>query len=155
MARYVRNPEVFGEDVMPLAIEAVGLGATAFANDKLVSPVVKQVVPVGTDSTTDKAVDAVTTGLTAWLLGEGVGMADRVFGRRVRRGGMLLAVGKVISIVLPGFSLSGSLPTSFSFPKIGASTAKTVAGASTNPALPAATTSNASLSALGVGSMGL
>lgn len=157
MARYVRrNPEVFGEDIMPLAVEAVGLAGTAVANDKLVAPVVKQVVPAG-NATVNKLVDAVTTGLTAWLLGEGVSMVDRPVGRQARKGGMILAVGKVFSAFIPAFSITGSIPTSFSFlgGSKSATTAKAVTGTTANPALPAATTTNANLSALGVGSMGL
>jgi len=114
MARRVHrnpaNPELFGEDLEPLAIEAIGLGLTAVVADKMVSPVVVGVVPKSS-ATLTKAVDAASTGLTAWLLGELISMANSRIGRLVRRGGMLLATGKGISILLPGFSLSGSLPT--------------------------------------------
>lgn len=114
MARRVHrnpaNPEVFGEDVEPLAWEAVGLGLTAVVNDKLVAPVIVGVVPKSS-ATITKAVDAAGTGLTAWLLGEAIGMINGRIGHLIRRGGVLLGIGKSISILLPGFSISGSLPT--------------------------------------------
>lgn len=166
MARFVAsrranpasNPSVFGEDVTDLAITAAGLGATAFANDQLVAPVVRNVTPSGSELTT-KAVDAGTTGVTAWLLGELVGMLDNATGRKVRRGGLILATGKLISAVVPGFSISAKIPNPpfltpgvVSAPKNGNGKPAMNGAAAGTPALPPAETT---LTRLGVGSMGI
>jgi hypothetical protein len=135
------NPTFFGEDLTPLAIEAVGLTLTAFTNDKVAAPLYQQIF-TNQGSVVGKAADAAGTGLSAWLTGEVVGLLfGSRFGRLIRRGGMLLGVGKGISIVLPGFSITGSLPSSFSlaFPQKAAAPAQSVAP-STLPASIAVTT---------------
>ncbi len=115
MARYV-NPDLFGEDLVPLVWEAVGVGATSVVADKVVSPIVNPLVAgfTGGSAMVGKLVDAIGTGLTGWLVGEAVGMIDSPIGRRMRRGGVLLAVAKGIGAFVPGFSLSASFPTSLS-----------------------------------------
>lgn len=106
------NPELFGEDVGALAWQAVGVGLTAYLNDRITRPLVQRFVPhvPSADSVTGKLVDAGTTGVTGWAAGEAASMVDRPIGRRIRQGGILLAVAKAISAFIPGFSLSGSLP---------------------------------------------
>lgn len=146
------NPSVFGEDVTDLAITAAGLGATAFANDMLVSPVVKQVIPAGTDMTA-KAADAATTGVTAWLLGQIVSMVDTSTGRRVRRGGLILATGKLISAVVPGFSISAKIPNPPFLTPSAAPAPKAMNGNGATLALPSAQPT--AVTRLGVGSMGI
>lgn len=110
------NPSLFGEDLAPLAVEAGGLSLTAWFNDKIASPFYSQILSFQGDVLA-KAADAIGTGLSAWLAGEAVGLLlGHRYGRLVRRGGMILGVGKGISIVLPGFSISGSLPSGFALP---------------------------------------
>ncbi len=104
------NPTFFGEDVETVAWQALGLGATAYGNDKLATPVLKNFIPVS-GGAMGKAVDALSTGITAWLLGEGVGMADKRVGKFMKHGGMILAAGRALSILIPGFSISATQPT--------------------------------------------
>jgi len=151
MARAIRNPSLFGEDLETVAIEAGGLALSSFVNDKLAAPFYRQLVAVQGDAL-GKAADAFGTALSAWLTGEGTGMVlgHRV-GRLVRRGGMILAAGKALSIVLPGFSISGSLPSGLSLPQLNL-------GGKAQAQLPAgqqAASTNGTLTRLGVGSMGL
>ncbi len=115
MARRV-NPDLLGYDVVELLEEGVGAGAVAMANDKFVSPMVRNMVPglYGSEPVA-KAVDAATTAGTAWGLGKIIGKMDRTIGRRIERGGALLAIIKGFSILVPGLSLNASLPTSLAF----------------------------------------
>ncbi len=134
------KPELFGEDVLPLAWEALGVGLAAFGNDRIVRPIVGQVVPLPAGGTGAKLVDAASTGVTGWLVGEGVGMVDGNVGRKLRRGGVLLAVAKAISAIIPGFSISATLPAPSWIPQIGAPAAKSNGngnGAATTAALAA------------------
>jgi hypothetical protein len=152
------NPDLFGEDLTPLAFEALGVGLAAFGNDKIVKPIVSQVMPGSMNSgMAGKLVDAGTTGLTGWAINEGVGMANKPIGNRIRRGGVLLAVAKVISAVVPGFSLSATLPSGLTnmVPAVSS-------GASSDAkALPAGSTTNAAAvqtatpAQIGVGKMGI
>lgn len=153
------NPVLFGEDLAPLAVEAGGLSLTAWVNDKLLAPVYGKLVAVQGEVLA-KTADALGTGLSAYLTGEAVAVLfGSRYGRLVRRGGMILGVGKGISIVLPGFSISGSLPTGFNIPglSIGNPPAKPALtngnGASANGNLPVAI-QQYSLSRIG-GDMGL
>lgn len=139
------NPNLFGEPAIPLIWEGVGLAGSAYVGDKLINPLMHQIVPLN-GSAIGKAVDAIGTGLSAWGLGEGIGMVDRAIGRALRRGGLILMWGKVLSIVVPGFSISGSIPTSFGFGLGTAAPAAKLNGA--NGVSPA-------LKSLGVGSMGV
>ena len=117
MARYIgghqANPNLLGEDVVGLAWEAAGLGLTAFVNDKLIAPIARQFSPSSMASgTMAKLVDAATTAASAWVLGTVTAMADSGIGRRIKRGGAVLAIAKVISVVIPGFAISASVPIS-------------------------------------------
>lgn len=105
------NPDLFGEDIGNLAWEAVGIGTTAVVNDKLLSPLVRNFMPgASSGNAMAKAIDAVTTAVSAWVTGEAVHFVSFPIGRKMKRGGMVLAVAKGISIFIPGFSLSASLP---------------------------------------------
>ncbi len=106
------NPAVFGEQVDDLFWQAVGLAGTAYVSDKIAGPLVGSVAPgLAANEMTGKAVDAVATGATAWVAGRVVGMASPSVGRLVRRGGVFLAVAKAISILVPGFAISASVPS--------------------------------------------
>ena len=142
MARFIKahrsNPEIFGEDVMALAFQGLGIGVAGLGNDKVVAPFVKGLVPAGND-TVSKLVDAVTTGATAFLVGEGVGMVDRKIGNDMKEGGMILAVARGITAFIPGYQLSETIPFS-----LGAGSTPPKPGSTnglanpTAPALPAA-----------------
>jgi len=112
VARFIRaNPALFGEDVGALAWTAVGVATSGVVNDKVVSPLVGRFLPQAFGSEMiGKVVDAFSTALTGWGLGEVVGMIDRRIGHRIRSGGVMLGIAKLISVVLPGFSLTGTLP---------------------------------------------
>lgn len=148
------NPDIFGEDVTGLLVTAGGAALTAAGNDKVVAPMIKGIVPgIYGSEFMAKLVDAGTTAGTAFVVGEVVGLIDRRQARRARYGGLIIAAGKALSSVLPGFGLSANLPSNFSLtlpffnkkelpaPANGASNG--------NPSIPASTR------ALGVGSMGL
>lgn len=105
----VQNPDLFGEDLVPLAYEALGVGLAAYGNDKIVAPIARQVVPIST-GTGGKLFDALTTAATGWAAGEVISMASSPIGRRVRRGGVLLGVAKALSAFIPGFAISAQFP---------------------------------------------
>jgi hypothetical protein len=124
MARFVhaRNPVyVGGEDLISLGWAAVGLTLSAYTNDKVVAPVTHRVfrtLPSG-DSFVGKLIDAVTTGMSSFVVGWVVGLVNRRVGRNMFHGGMILAAGKVISAFIPGFAISaqaGFLPSSLPLP---------------------------------------
>lgn len=142
------NPEVFGEDVGQLAWEAVGVGVAAFGSDRVVFPIARNVLPGASVGTAGKLVDAASTGVTGWLAGELVGRLNTAVGRRIRRGGVLLGVAKVISAFVPGFSISASIPAPASFPVFAAPQAPKALPANGNGVVRLETR-------LGVGSMGL
>lgn len=105
------NPDVMGEDVVRIGAMALGLGATAFLNDKVVHPIVNQLAPkLGSGQTGGKLVDAGTTALSAWGIGEAANLVDRRIARDMKIGGLILSGGKVISIPFPGFSISANFP---------------------------------------------
>ena len=149
------NPDVFGEDLAKLGWMAVGLAGASFVNDKLVSPIARQVLPgVAAGGATGKALDAGTTAATAWGLGEGIGMiAGAANGRYVKAGGLVLAAGKGISVVVPGFSISASVPAALSG-IVPSAAPKAVEGTNGKVvALPSAAANQTQR--LGVGSIGL
>lgn len=115
MARFVRhnpsNPEIFGEDIGPLFWQGLGVGLSAWGNSVLVYPLTSRVINPGpADSLLAKLLDAATTALSAWGVGELGGMLDASVGRHLRRGGLMLAVVKAVGSVVPGFSLQGTVP---------------------------------------------
>ena len=134
------NPDLFGEDVAGLLFEGFGIGLTAVVNDKAVAPITKSVAPSLTgDGTMAKLIDAGTTALSGWLLGEGVGMVDSRVGRDMKRGGILLAVARGVSAFIPGFQLSETIPLSLGDITSAKQAAPAVAGGATGsvPMLPA------------------
>lgn len=110
----VLNPEVFGADLGNAIWMSTGLALTAVGNDRIVQPFVQQLIPqLYSNEVVSKLVDSVTTFATAAVLGELVGRVNRPIGHRVHAGGAVLAGGKLISVVLPGFQISASLPQKF------------------------------------------
>lgn len=115
MAKYrsnPANPDILGADLEELALEGVvGVGGTAVLTDRLVSPLLRGIIPGATGSSmVGKLVDAAATVVAGWLGGWGVGM---IWGRAVKpiqRGAALLAVGKAVAAFLPGYSPLGPLP---------------------------------------------
>lgn len=117
MARFVRvrpnptNPELFGEDIGPLAIQGLGVGLSAWTNSVLVFPLASRVIhPGDPQGLLAKLFDAATTAVSAYAVGLAGEMLDTSVGRHLRRGGLMLAVVKAIGSVVPGFSLQGSVP---------------------------------------------
>lgn len=115
-----RNPDVFGEDLAALAWEAIGVGVAEVGDQRFAAPIIGTFVPLDSTSVAGKLLDAVTTGITAWIAGAVVNLVDRPIGRRIRRGGLLLATAKGISAFIPGVSLSGSIPVPASLPSVSA-----------------------------------
>lgn len=114
MAHY-RNPDVFGEDVVGLGWSALGLAFTAGLDDHVVAPALKPLTASFAGSgMAAKVVDSVSTGVSAFAIGEVVGMVDSAVGRRMKLGGMILAAGRFISAFVPGFQISSTVPTSVS-----------------------------------------
>ena len=151
MAKFLKsNPDIMGEDLGNLALLGIGMGVTAYGNDKLLSPVVSKMIPgMASSGIVQKLADSVTTGLTAWALRAVIGLADHGIARQMARGGLVLAVAKAISAFIPGFSLSANLslpsvPTVVQLnpPKNGTSNGTSTSGTQ-------------ALAKLGVGSMGL
>lgn len=152
------NPfDIFGEDVVTILWMAIGLAGTQLVDDKLVTPVIGPLIPASS-GVIGEVVDVITTGLSAWALGEIVSFADGHVGRRMRQGGMVLAGGKLIAIPVPGFKITGQI-TGFGINIPGLTSAsKTAAGAgSTALAGLGGTSSQAGnrLSSEGYGSTGL
>ncbi|MCL5111244.1 MAG: hypothetical protein M1401_20690 [Chloroflexi bacterium] len=131
MARTVRNPDIFGEDLTDLAAEFAGIAGTAIVNDKVVAPMTSKVISFASDTPEAKALDAGGTAVAAWGLGMGVGMLNKNWGRFVKRGGIMLALVKGISIFIPGFSLTGNIPV-FRLPAPAPAPAQQIAAASTS-----------------------
>ena len=125
MSRYIDNPKILGEDVGDVAVKALGIGATAFLNDKLVYPLVQRFTPVG-NVTIGKLIDTVSTYLSAWIAGQVTGFIDNSFGRDIQFGGVLLGTSKIITIVIPDFSISANFPDLGSFPFLTAANAASV-----------------------------
>lgn len=154
------NPALFGEDMTGLAAEAVGVGITAVAHDKITKPLALAVMPgVLSTGLVGKLVDAALTTVTGYLASEAVGLVAHNLARPVKRGAMVLAVGKALTAPIGGPPLlAGSLPfqiPSFSIPSL-------TSGTASAPALPAGTAYQTATAArpaentrLGVGSMGL
>lgn len=125
------NPDVLGFDAMTLAWEAIGVGVTAYGNDRVVAPMVSRVFPVG-NGVMGKLADAVTTGITGWGVGYIAGMANRGVGRNMMRGGALLAIAKGLSAFVPGFSMSAQIPPWSQFAAIAPPPAQLAAGNDVN-----------------------
>lgn len=113
MARYrSNNPDILGVDLEDAALEGViGIGATAVVTDRLVSPIVRGVIPGASGATMlGKLIDAAATVIAGWLEGWVVGMFWNRAVKPIQRGAALLAVGKAVAAILPGYSPLGPLP---------------------------------------------
>ncbi len=110
MARTVRNPDLFGVALEDVAAEFAGIAGTAIVNDKLVAPMTSKIVSFAAESPEAKAMDAAGTAVAALGLGMAVSMINKAWGTLVKRGGIMLALVKGVSIFIPGFSLTGNIP---------------------------------------------
>ncbi len=167
MARYLKrnpvNPDIFGEDIFNLALEGVGVGGTALVSQKLINPLLSQVSGsmVGGEIG-KKVVDTIGCGVSAWLASEVAGIVDANAARQVRRGGAVYTAVAALSILIPGFSITGTLPTAiggFTFPTL-PSFAGTSVSAAESRMLPPGSTNGANngipeTRLLGVASMGI
>jgi hypothetical protein len=123
MARFLKtkrtnpaNPNVFGEDAESLAWKALGVGGTAWVNDSFAAPIVKQMVPsLSAQPMMAKLTDAATTGVSAWLVGEGVSVVNSRVGRQMKIGGLILGAARFISAFVPGFQISATMPKQVTF----------------------------------------
>lgn len=149
----VRNPDLFGEDLVPLAWEAAGVGLAALVNDRVAAPIARQVVP-GISGSMGKLVDALTTAGAGWAAGEVASMVSRPIGNRIRRGGVLLGVARAISAFVPGFSISAQFPN-LPVPAIGAQALPAANGSGNGKVVQLPTAATAPVARLGVGSTGL
>lgn len=112
------NPNVLlGEDPWTLVQEGLGAAGTQAVNVGLVNPLLGRLIPMGGDAGM-KVVDVITTGISAAVLGIGVGALDSSIGRRARRGGVLLTLMKAVTIPFPQISFSANI-TGLPFPQIG------------------------------------
>lgn len=146
-----RNPDLLGVDVETAVVTALMVGATETVTSKVVKPLLGGLVPGGATSNSfmAKLVDAGYTLGAGWLLAEATGMLHRPWVRPARFAAVMLAGAKGVSAVIPGVSLTGTIP-SFSFPWM--------AQATPPPALPAASSDLNGTQVrrqLGSGTMGL
>ena len=109
-----RNPSLLGQDLVKLGKQAVGLVGAGALNDKFLWPAVKGFVPGG--GILSQAAHGVGTLASALLIGKGADvLGQRALGNDLQAGGRLLGGGELIGSVVPGFTVSGSFPTSFPF----------------------------------------
>ncbi len=133
-------PVVLGLDLEDVGWGTGGLFATGLGNDKVVAPILRNIVPgVYANEMMGKVIDAGTTFATAYLLGELAARAKERGGRMVQVGGSFLAGARFLAAFIPGFQLSAEVPKSlnFNFFGGGGAPAPLPAGAD-NAALPAA-----------------
>lgn len=115
MARYrsnPANPDILGVDLEDAALEGVvGIGLTAVVDDRLVSPIVRGIIPGASGaSMVGKLIDAATTVVSGWLEGWLFGLFWPRAVKPIQRGAALLAVGKAVAAIVPGYSPLGPLP---------------------------------------------
>ncbi len=107
------NPTILGADLEDVLWQAAGLAVTGFINDKSFAPMIKTIVPgqMTANNMIAKAVDAGSTFLAAYVLDKGVEMiGPDEWGRNMGRGGYVLAGGKLISAIVPGYAITATLP---------------------------------------------
>ena len=118
MARRYRNPALplLGVEFFDALEIGAGAAGVAVANDKMVTPFLKGMLPsVYGSETPAKLMDFVTTLGTGFLVSKAVSFVSRSIAQKVAMGAAILAVPKLVSIVVPGFFLNAGLPTSFTF----------------------------------------
>jgi hypothetical protein len=103
------NPSILGEDVMEAVELGLGIVAAGFANDKIVHPLVGNFAS-GVTGTMGQLMDGATTLASAWLVGTGVGMANKRIGTRMKKGGIIYGFAKMVGAFVPGYSLSATYP---------------------------------------------
>lgn len=107
------NPRIFGTDVATTAEAVAGLVLTAVLNDKVLSPLVRGVTAGVRNSSNalGQLVDAGTTLLAAQVVSMA---ASRFFGaataRQMAFGGGLYGIGKAVTSIIPGVSISAQYP---------------------------------------------
>ncbi len=116
----IANPQLLGVELVDVVVGAAGLAGTAYVNDKLVAPLTKRVLPsLYASEFVAKVVDAGTTLLSAWALAQVVDILTPAhIARQVLAGGGILAGGRLISAVVPGFQISASVPASLDILKL-------------------------------------
>jgi len=135
----VNPPVVLGLDLEDVAWGTGGLFATSLGNDKVIAPLLRNLVPgVYANSLMAKVIDASTTFGTAYLLGEVAARAKERAGRMVQIGGSFLAGARLLAAFVPGFQLSAEVPQSLSLSFFNSAAQSSVASGSLNAALPAA-----------------
>lgn len=117
------NPRLLGENIKIPEVFALGGGvfATAMLNDKLLAPITKRIVPgVNTaHNLVAKAVDTFTTVVSAIVVGKVVSGLPGRFGDEFMAGGLALAGGKAVSIIVPGASITPEFPSISGLSEIG------------------------------------
>jgi hypothetical protein len=93
-----------------------------------------------------QSMDAATTAVSAVGLGILVGLLDKPIGHQLRFGGITFAVAKLISAVVPNFSLSAKFPDIWNL---------SLSPTSAAPAAPAALPPGSALSAVAPASVGM
>ena len=96
------------DEALDLAAVGLGMAGASFVDKKFVNPFATKFLPAS--GPIGEFVDAATTWLSAEALGWGVGLVAPDFRAPIALGGKALAVGKVISIPVPGYHLDATLP---------------------------------------------
>ena len=108
-----RNPKVFGQDLVGAGVTAIGAVISAAFNDKFLWPTVKRMVPSGVAA---QAAHAVGTAVSGAVIGKGASMlGQRKWSDEITLGGVVMGTAEALSIPIPGFSLTGSIPNRLPF----------------------------------------
>jgi hypothetical protein len=110
------NPRIFGTDVGNTAESVAGLVVTAVINDKLLSPLVRGFTSGirSANNTVGQLVDAATTLFAAQLVGMAAGkLVGGAAAARMAQGGGLYGIGKAVTALIPGVSISAQYPDFF------------------------------------------
>jgi hypothetical protein len=109
-----QNPDLLGEDLGRVAWMAVGAGLAGTINDKFVAPFVGKLMPGIFTGTVGKLADGLTTMVTGYGLGKGIGMVSRSVAHQVKTGAFVLGAAKVLGVVLPiNLSAGVTVPSGF------------------------------------------
>ncbi|MDO8673620.1 MAG: hypothetical protein Q7O66_19600 [Dehalococcoidia bacterium] len=106
------NPDLFGEDVVNLALEGTGAAGASLVVNSVINPFVGNLLPL-TGDVGNKVKSFIMTAGAAWLIGEGGSLINANVGRRARHGASILAIMQLISIPFPNINLTGQFSTSF------------------------------------------
>lgn len=109
--RYRRNPSFLGHRVEDVLVKASGAALTQFVDQQFAQPLTSRVLP--TSGAAGRAVDALSTAVSAKVAGMAVGLASREYGQDVEDGGFILAGAKAINVLIPGVNLTATYPDVF------------------------------------------